>query len=276
MFIKKNGENIRNLSHINNIQTFFRRPRRTLALIVISCSSVLGTVNQGHSKTYELPSSQRAQKAIASVTPPLKKQLKQNNLSFGSPVFIRIFKQQRELEVWLDAADGEFKRFKTYRICNYSGHLGPKLKQGDRQSPEGFYFVKPQQLNPWSRFHLSFNLGYPNRYDRHHGRTGSALMVHGDCVSIGCYAMTDEGIEEIYTLINAALRGGQPFFRVHIFPFPLEDEKLAQHKRNPWFSFWQNLKEGYDYFEQYKRPPNIEVIGGRYSVTSKSDELWQR
>ena len=139
-----------------------------------------------------------------------------------------------------------------------------ELKQGDRQSPEGFYFVTPASLNPNSSYHLSFNLGYPNAFDRAHGRTGDYLMVHGDCVSIGCYAMTDEGIEEIYTLLQAALGGGQPFVGVHAFPFEMSKDNLDKFKDNPNYEFWQNLKQGWDLFEHTARPPNVEVKDKRY------------
>ncbi len=133
------------------------------------------------------------------------------------------------------------------------------------KAPEGFYFVTPKRLNPHSRFHLSFNLGYPNTYDLAYGRTGSALMVHGDCQSIGCFAMTDEKIEEIYTIANAALRNGQKFFRVHIFPFQMNTENMKKHEKSKWYSFWKNLKEGYDFFEQNNHvPPNVEVVNKRY------------
>ncbi len=216
----------------------------------------------------ELPSSERAQKAIAKVEPALIKRLAENGLQYGAPIFIRIFKEPGVLEVWVESHDGTFVHFKDYKICTFSGKLGPKLKTGDRQSPEGFYFVNPGRLNPWSRFHLSFNLGYPNAYDRFHKRTGSALMVHGNCVSIGCYAMTDAYINEIYALATAALASGQPFFRVHVFPFKLETEILAQHSRNKWYSFWTNLKEGYDYFNAHKQPPNVGVANGKYTFNS--------
>jgi len=169
------------------------------------------------------------------------------------------------LEVWLKDGD-EFKLFKTYPICTYGrSGLGPKLRWGDGRAPEGFYFVAPRQLNPSSSFHLSFNLGYPNLYDRSHRRTGGALMVHGDCVSIGCYAMTDPGIEEIFTLLDAAFRKGQPFFRVHIFPFRMIAENLSRYEDSEWYQFWTNLKEGYDYFEQNGHiPPNVTVRNKRY------------
>ncbi|MCL4170236.1 UNVERIFIED_CONTAM: hypothetical protein GTU68_032858, partial [Idotea baltica] len=154
-------------------------------------------------------------------------------------------------------------------ICRFSGDLGPKLKQGDFQSPEGFYFVRPNQLNPYSKFHLSFNLGYPNAYDRAHSRTGSALMIHGNCVSIGCYALTDPVIEVVYTLIDAAFRQGQPFFRVHIFPFKMNEINLESHKTSSWAKFWLNLKTGYDHFEQTGRPPNVTVRNGKYIFQPK-------
>lgn len=212
----------------------------------------------------EIPTSSRAERSIQSVESILKKELSILGLKYGAPIFIRIFKGPGVLEVWIESDDGAFVNFKNYDICNFSDQSGPKLKQGDNQSPEGFYFVNAGRLNPWSSYHLSFNLGYPNKYDRLHGRTGSALMVHGDCVSIGCYAMTDAQINEIYALAVAALKFGQPFFRVHVFPFKLERDALSQYASNPWYSFWLNLKEGYDYFNKYKRPPNVNVSNGRY------------
>jgi murein L,D-transpeptidase YafK len=142
--------------------------------------------------------------------------------------------------------------------------LGPKRQLGDGQASEGFYYVRPIQLNPLSTFHLSFNLGYPNRYDRIHGRTGSALMVHGSCVSIGCYAMTDSVIEEIYTLADAAFNNGQPFFRVHLFPFRMTKGNMERHQDSAWIEFWRNLREGYDYFENTFKPPNVLVRNRRY------------
>lgn len=211
----------------------------------------------------EVPTSARARKAIAKVSPALRSALAGMGTKPGDPIFIRIFKEEKELELWV--RNGErFDLFRTYPICTFSGGPGPKLRQGDLQSPEGFYFVTPQRLNPSSRFHLSFNLGYPNAYDRAHGRTGSALMVHGDCVSIGCYAMTDGKIEEIYTLADAALRGGQPFFRVHVFPFRMSGERLEAESASRWHGFWNNLAEGYDHFERTGKPPDVTVRDKRY------------
>lgn len=214
----------------------------------------------------KIPTSRRAQKAIAKVESVLKDELAQMNLKYGNPIFIRIFKQEKELEVWVQDNDS-FRLFKSYPICTYGFRgLGPKLKQGDWRAPEGFYFVPPSSLNPSSKYHLSFNLGYPNQYDRVHNRTGSALMVHGNCVSVGCYAMTDKRIEEIYALADAALRNGQPFFRVHIFPFKMTDNNIRKHKKTKWYPFWLNLKQGYDYFENNGHvPPDVSVKNKKYS-----------
>ncbi len=213
--------------------------------------------------TLQIPTSQRAEQAINNNQVALKQAFNQQQLLWGSAVYIRIFKASSELEVWVQSGS-KFKLFKTYPICNFSGNPGPKLATGDWQSPEGFYFVKPAQLNPWSQYHLSFNLGYPNKYDRTHGRTGSALMVHGSCVSVGCYAMTDPQIEEIYTLMVAAFEGSQAFVRVHAFPFRMSEENLQAQKDHHWIEFWQNLKTGYDYFATHGRPPNVEVVNGLY------------
>ncbi len=214
-------------------------------------------------KKIQIPSSTRSKKAIASVEKKLKQQLAEKGLTYGSPIFMRIFKQSHELEVWVKKGK-TFQKFKTYKICKYSGKLGAKTKEGDKQAPEGFYFVTPNQLNPNSRYHLSFNLGYPNAYEKAKGYTGSALMVHGKCVSIGCYAMTDKNINEIYALAHSAFEHGQPFFRVHAMPFRLKNSKLKRYKNNPWYDFWKNLQEGYQYFEQHKIPPNVKVENGKY------------
>ena len=180
--------------------------------------------------------------------------------------FIRIFKAESELELWTRGeGEYEYTLTKTYPICAWSGRLGPKVKQGDRQAPEGFYWVDKSRLNPNSQFHLSFNLGYPNAYDRAHGRTGDFLMVHGNCVSWGCYAMTDDGIEEIYGAIETSLNGGQPFVRVHVFPFRMTEENMAAHAGSEWSDFWANLKEGYDAFEGMGVPPDTIVRDKRYA-----------
>ena len=195
----------------------------------------------------------------------LEEKLASLSAKVGDPVFIRIFKEESLLEVWIRSG-AEYQHLKDYFICAYSGYLGPKLKEGDRQAPEGFYKVKKYQLNPNSKFHLSFNLGFPNEYDLAHDRTGSYLMVHGNCVSDGCYAMTDEKIEEIYTLVEGALQKGQKYVQVHAFPFRMTDANMALYGNSEWYDFWDNLKEGYDYFELEKLPPDVKVENKRYII----------
>ena len=203
------------------------------------------------------PVGERARKAL-----DLK--LASNDLHLGTPAFVRIFKQEAELEVWM--TDGrQFRKLHTYPICKFSGFLGPKLKEGDKQSPEGFYAVTKKQLNPGSRHYRAFNIGFPNEYDRSHQRTGSALMVHGGCTSIGCYAMSDIGVAEIYRVVEKALNGGQQSVPVHIFPFRMSEQNLAAQPIGEWTGFWRNLKRGHDLFEESKSPPKVGVCDRRYA-----------
>ncbi|MFO7478825.1 MAG: murein L,D-transpeptidase family protein [Methyloceanibacter sp.] len=194
----------------------------------------------------------------------LDERLKTRGVSLGAPIFIRVFKLESELELWVQK-DGRFVRFATYPICLWSGRLGPKLKEGDRQAPEGFYTVSAEQLNPNSRWHRSFNLGYPNALDRSHGRTGSFLMVHGGCQSVGCFAMTDPAVDEIWRIVTAALENGQVRFPVHAFPFRMTDRNLRLRRGQEWSGFWSDLKEGFDLFERTKLPPAVNVCKGRYA-----------
>ena len=193
--------------------------------------------------------------------------LAEAGLVAGDPVFLRLFKEEAELEVWMrPAGASRYQRLKVYPICSYSGTLGPKTREGDGQAPEGFYTVGKGQLNPHSSYHLSFNLGYPNRYEQAQGWTGSYLMVHGSCVSIGCYAMTDAGIEEIYALVAAAIDHGHGPVPVHVFPFrftPAQERRIAE---SPFRAFWGQLQAGYAAFERTGMPPRVRVRQGAYLV----------
>lgn len=180
----------------------------------------------------KVPSSPRSKQVIAALRPKLVKQLEPMALQIGSPLYIRLFKEPGILEIWLKKGP-RFHLFKTYPICNFSGGIGPKLKEGDKQAPEGFYAITAKAMNPNSSYHLSFNLGFPNSYDRFHKRTGNHLMVHGECVSIGCFAMGNEAIEEIWTLAQQALDSGQQEIQVSIFPFPLTSANLELHAKSP-------------------------------------------
>ena len=182
----------------------------------------------------------------------------------GEAMLVRIFKEEKALEVWKRTTAGTFKLFKTYEICAYSGDLGPKIKEGDRQSPEGFYTITPGLMNPRSSYYLAFNTGFPNKFDRVWGRTGSDLMVHGDCSSRGCYAMTDGDIAEIYALARESFKGGNQSFQLQIFPFRMTAAKLAQQASSPHIGFWKDIKEGYDLFELTKTPPAWDVCERQY------------
>ena len=207
----------------------------------------------------------RAAAAAARVRPALERDLKAAGLVFGDPVFIRAFKEELQLELFVrNRQTGKFDLFRTYAIAASSGQLGPKLAEGDGQVPEGFYVVPSSAMKPDSRYHLAFNVGYPNEFDRALGRTGSAIMIHGNRVSIGCLAMTDEKIEEIYTLCAAAHAGGQGFFRVHLYPFRMTGARLGKATGSKWEAFWKNLKDGYDRFEKTRTPPDVSVQDGCY------------
>ncbi len=182
----------------------------------------------------------------------------------GEAMVVRMFKQEQQLEIWKRSSSGAYRLFKTYEICAFSGDLGPKIKEGDRQSPEGFYTITPGLMNPKSNYYLAFNTGFPNKFDRAWGRYGSNLMVHGDCSSRGCYAMTDAGIAEIYALARESFRGGNPSFQLQIFPFKMTAENLAKQSSSPNLGFWKDIKEGYDLFELNKVPPVWDVCEKQY------------
>jgi len=198
------------------------------------------------------------------LSPSIMAKIKRLDMTTTSPILVRIFKEENELEVWKKTRQGKYALLSSYEICAWSGGLGPKKAEGDRQSPEGFYTIRPAQMNPNSDYHLSFNLGYPNSYDASLGRTGSFLMVHGDCSSRGCYAMEDEQIEEIYALGREAFRGGQRAFQVQAYPFRMTPENLAKHHDDENMPFWSMLREGYDHFEVTHEEPQVAVCGHKY------------
>jgi murein L,D-transpeptidase YafK len=203
----------------------------------------------------------------------MKTLLQRKGVKTGGQMYVRIFKQESEMEIWLEKTSGTFTRVKTYNICNWSGDIGPKTAQGDRQAPEGFYVVTPRQMNPNSKYHLSFNMGYPNAYDKAHNYTGAHLMVHGGCLSMGCYAITDEAVQELYALARESFVGGQRKFLVHAFPFHMTKANLRFRKNNKWYGFWQNLKEGHDLFLRTGKPPIVGTKNGRYVFFASPDHV---
>ena len=203
-------------------------------------------------------------KANQPVSPKLVAEMSEKNMDLQSPILVRLFKQEAELEVWKQDRSGRFALLKTYPICRWSGDLGPKVREGDRQAPEGFYSISPAQMNPQSAYYLSFNTGFPNAFDRALGRSGSELMVHGDCSSRGCYAMTDEQIAEIYSLGRESFFGGQHAFQFQAYPFRMTPINMARHRNNPNMPFWKMIKQGYDHFEVTRQEPKVDFCEKRY------------
>ncbi|MEE9314464.1 MAG: murein L,D-transpeptidase family protein [Rhizobiaceae bacterium] len=210
------------------------------------------------------------QKANAPVPKRLVTKMKAKGMTRTSPIMLRIFKQENTLEVWKRKDTGRYALLTSHEICKWSGKLGPKFKEGDRQAPEGFYNVNKHQMNPKSKYHLSFNMGFPNAYDRSHGRTGQHLMVHGACSSAGCYSMTDERVEVIYALARDAFKGGQKAFQIQAYPFRMTAKNMVKNRGNKNFKFWKMLKKGYDHFEITSVPPKVDVCGKRYEFNTES------
>jgi murein L,D-transpeptidase YafK len=206
---------------------------------------------------------QLPENAAKELSPELLSLLRQKKMPKHSPIILRVFKEEAELEVWKQDATGHFQILKTYPVCRWSGDLGPKLHEGDRQTPEGFYTITPKLMNPNSNFYLAINIGFPNVFDKANDRDGTFLMIHGDCSSSGCYAMTDEQIGEIYALALASL-SSQPSFQIQAYPFRLTPANLARHRTNPNIAFWKMLKIGNDHFEATHLQPRVEVCDRRY------------
>ena len=236
------------------------------ALMPVTC---LGQNSDQNSKPLPAKSSPNSPaklpaKATKPLPPELLALLRQKQMPIHSPILVRVFKEEAELEVWKQDTTGRFQILKAYPICRWSGDLGPKLREGDRQAPEGFYRITPELMNPHSNYYLSINTGFPNSFDKANSRDGSLLMIHGDCWSVGCYAMTDEQISEIYSLARESFLGGRPSFQVQAYPFRLTPANLARHRNNPNLAFWKMLKIGNDHFEATHLEPKVDVCNRLY------------
>ena len=183
----------------------------------------------------------------------------------SAPLVLRAYKKEAEIEVWKQNAAGRFVYIKSFPICRWSGQLGPKMYPGDRQTPEGVYDIPARQMNPNSHYYLSFDTGFPNAYDRAHGASGSAVMVHGTCSSMGCFAMTDRQVGELYAIARDALKGGQPAFQFQSYPFHMSAKNMALYRTDANIDFWRQLKEGSDRFESTGEILRTSVVGGRYA-----------
>ena len=209
-------------------------------------------------------------KATMELSRELLSLLQQKKMPKYSPILVRVFKEESELEIWKQDSTGHFQFLKMYPICRWSGDLGPKLHEGDRQTPEGFYTITPELMNPNSNYYLAINTGFPNSFDKANERDGTFLMIHGDCWSSGCYAMTDEQMGEIYSLARDSLLGGQPSFQIQAYPFRLTPTNLARHRTNPNLDFWMMLKIGNDHFETTHLEPKVAVCDRRYVFDASS------
>lgn len=216
--------------------------------------------------------SYRSTRHVTPIPPATLALMSSKKVSAADPILMRAYKKESEIELWKRGSDGQYALLKTYPMCRWSGQLGPKTREGDRQAPEGFYDVTPGRMNPNSSLFLSFDVGYPNAYDRSRGYTGSNLMVHGSCSSRGCFAMTDEAIAEIYAVAREAFAGGQRSIQFQSYPFRMTPENLAKHRADPNIAFWRNLKEGSDHFEITKFEPKITVASGRYAFNEENND----
>ncbi len=204
----------------------------------------------------------RVQRAILETDTDLRSLFADKGITYPPlKLFIRVFKEEKILELWAAAkTEDVFKFVKNFAICQTSGNLGPKRREGDLQIPEGFY--KIDRFNPNSNFYLSLGLNYPNPSDRILGdqqHPGSDIFIHGGCVTVGCVPITDDGIKALYWLAVQAKSNGQSSIPVHIFPTRLDNRALERLKDEPQITFWKNLQIGYNWFERNRQPPRISV-----------------
>jgi murein L,D-transpeptidase YafK len=232
---------------------------RVLMALAVLAAGALTLAGCYGEEGYQLPT-----RAMKELSPEMLSLLAQKNMPKDSPVLVRVFKEESELEVWKQDTTGQYQLLKVYPICRWSGELGPKKTEGDRQAPEGFYSITPGLMNPNSNYYLAINIGFPNAFDKANNYSGAFLMIHGDCSSRGCYAMTDEQIGEIYSLARESFLGGQKEFQIQAYPFRLTAANLARHRNNPNMPFWTMLKEGDDHFEVSHLEPKVDVCDRHY------------
>src|SRR5271165_5240388 len=232
--------------------------RRVVAvgLTVAACALIAGC-----DESYLDQGAGRSERPISSAT---LAEMAKLDATPSSPTLIRTYKKEAELEIWKMKSNGEYALLKTYPMCRWSGQLGPKKREGDMQVPEGFYTIAPGQMNPTSHYYLSFNVGYPNAYDRAYGRSGGNVMVHGVCSSAGCFSMTDERVADIYAIARESFAGGQREIQLQSYPFHMTAENMAKFRLDPNIDFWKDLKNGSDHFEVTKSEPPVLVCGKRY------------
>jgi murein L,D-transpeptidase YafK len=234
-----------------------------------------GGLNDWFSSGSEPPATERSRAIVESSLAHLTAELAPMGLKPGDPVFLRAFKEESEFEIWMKPEqDPHYLLFKVHRLAASAGQAGPKLREGDGQAPEGFYNATATSMRPETRHYLGVDLGYPNDYDRKKGRTGSDLLIHAGSGAGGAYALSPETMNEVYALADAAFRSGQRELAIHLFPFRLTDARMDKVWAKPsrWTDEWVNLKEGYDFFENVRLPPRVEVEEERYGFRLASGE----
>ncbi len=244
----------------------------TMAGVLLAATGAYAQDDAKAFKDYQL-SCTRVSGAVAKYNDSISRDFKRKNVNYPCrDIYIRAFKSQNEMELWArNNETSEYKLIKTYRICAISGALGPKRAKGDRQVPEGFYFI--DEFNPKSDYYLSLLLNYPNFSDQAQGREklGGDIYIHGGCVTIGCMPMTNDGIQEIYTVCLNAKMSGQENIPVHIFPTRLTKSGMNYLGREyagdmVRQQFWQDLRPSFEYFEKYhKLLPVMYTPDGKYA-----------
>lgn len=237
---------------------------RGLISVIVALFVVFFAIKQANSEPVA--------KELKALPQSILNKIAKENILVNAPIYMRAFKEEGIVEVWLQAQNGQFKLIKSYPICQWSGKLGPKYQEGDHQTPEGFYTITPGQMHPKSNYHLAFNLGFPNEFDKANGRKGSFLMVHGFCKSVGCYAMTNDGIEEIFGFARDAFQGGQQSFSFDAYPFKMTAKNMSRYAMDENIAFWTELKKGYDVFQITHRPARVETCQKKYVVTTAQDQ----
>ncbi|HAD82265.1 TPA: hypothetical protein DCG35_07315 [Candidatus Edwardsbacteria bacterium] len=247
-----------------------RRPRIILGISLWLCLTSAAMAQPAFKqRQLQYP---RVRAAFVEKEPLLKAKFSEKELAYPpANIFLRIFKNEKQVEVWVGSGQNGYQLAEIYDICSSSGGLGPKRARGDRQVPEGFYHIS--HFNPASSFHLSLGLSYPNRSDRilkKGSDPGGSIYIHGDCVTIGCIPITDDRIKELYVLAVEARAAGQARIPVHVFPARLDSLNFAALQREyagdgALIGFWENLKTGYDRFQSSGRVPKVTIDNkGKY------------
>ncbi|TCC87140.1 L,D-transpeptidase family protein [Pedobacter hiemivivus] len=240
---------------------------KTYLKLILLFSITSPAFAQSEFKTKQL-SFERVKTAYTEKWTNLQKELTQAGIKGAFKLYLAAYKSEGKLELWLQSGkEKTYKLFKTYNFCAHSGMLGPKIKEGDLQTPEGFYSINV--FNPESKFHLSLGVDYPNEIDTQRSgqeKPGGDIYIHGNCVTVGCIPLTDEKIKEVYVLAVEAKNAGQLQIPVHVFPFKMTQQNLNKYlvQFPAQKAFWKNLQPGYAYFERHNVPPNILMQKDKY------------